>query len=355
MSVTGFIKNEIHHSSFDAPALIRKLKIDDNPAFIDFDVHILKAMEWKYSALFGSLFHAIVEYFFHKVVNGCSHALCRSQVYSEQEYFDVNMEASNNYLLSRGKLSQAPLVHVDLRKTPVMPCICSVDNYDAFVAVVTDEDNFAAFLSNNAIYNIDSEKYKKEVLSTIETAFDCNKASLRPATARYRKLKEDTPYEQSIDKIIQYYYQPANYAWDLKRHLEKFYGVVMHLPLNEFCDIRPEYIVFSEERGLAGSVDLTMRSRSDPSQLYVYDWKTCKKIFNSFRRGNEMTSQLMDYSCQLHTYANLMKECNPNLKIELFVVNITCEDFCVYNVRSFANCAVCHDVFLNFNKKMKEI
>lgn len=179
-------------------------------------------------------------------------------------------------------------------------------------------------------------------------AFDVDKHTLSRAVALYRQEMEDTPYETSIDNIIEKAFRLPNIVTDLQNHLISFRSVLKHLPLAQSCDIWPEYVVYSENSGLAGSVDLCMRDRQDPNHILIYDWKTCKRIFNNFYRNGKSVNQLTEYSCQLHTYANIIKDSSINCTFDLYVVNVTENDSCIYNTKDYRVCE-CRNIY----KKVK--
>lgn len=350
ISVTGFCKQEIHHNDFDAVKILRNLQIPDTET--DYDMHAFKLVEWKYASVFGTLFHAIVEYFFNKIVNGCKHTACQNQWFNQKLYHDCQIQETNNYNISLEILTQCQMPDTTFVQQPIMPCIFTTRYYDIFVRVVTKKENFVKFLNNHYRYNINNESYIQEIVNNMETAFDnADTTVMKSSTRRYRGLMGDRSYDYSIDQVMQNFFSIETYLHDLECHLHSFRNILLHLPLQKCCDIRPEFIVFSENHGLAGSVDLTMRMRHDPRHLLVYDWKTCKKIFNTIWRNKEQTNQLMDYSCQLHTYANLICEQNPEFQLDLFVVNITKNDACIYNVGQFLKCTCCN-IFDHFKKPM---
>ena len=350
VSVTGFCKKEIHNNEFNGSKIIRNMKIEDEED-VEFDLHVAKAIEWKYAALFGSLFHAIIEYFFNQIVNGCTHTKCKNQNYNIEAYKNLRLDDTHQYYMSMDKFSQTLEPSKIFPQKPVLPCLMTLEYYEDFVDTVLCYENFVEFFKNNHRFNLEARSNKKEILRTMEQTFYINRSPLSLSAIKYRRNFIDIPFETSIDKIIYHKYGIGTYMHDLKCHLMSFRNVLHHLPINECFDIRPEYIVFSEEHGLAGSVDLTMRMRNDPNNLFVYDWKTCKKIFNSFRRHHEQTSQLFDYACQLHTYANLMKLSSSKYKISLFVVNVTHTDSCIYNVKSHVTCK-CRNIFNKFKKPL---
>lgn len=346
ISVTGYVKKEIHHSTFDAVAIIRKTKLNE-AAEDSLDLHAMRLIEWKYASVFGSLFHAMIEYFFERVINACPHPECRdSTSYNKSQYRDWQMDETNNYFMKHDKLSQCVEPHEKLRQRPVMPCRYPVEMFDKFVTMVLDVDNFGGFLRNNYRFQMANETYVRDIVDTLERAFEGPSAvGLSRAIVEYRKSLLDPQFE--VDKILRIGYTTGRYLVDLELHFESFRNILVHLPLQECCDIRPEYIAFSELHGLAGSVDLTMRRRDDPYHILVYDWKTCKSIFTTTWPNGEKSTQLQDYACQLHTYANLMRNLNNNFKIDLFVVNITQNDGCIYNVRNYVHCK-CRQVFDEF-------
>ena len=346
ISVTGFCKKFIHNNEFNITNAIRNLNIESN--CIEYDYHACKLLEWKYSAVFGSFVHAMIEYFFTYIVNDCKHELCHQQDYDKDMYDEYLVDVTNEYYLKNGIASQAAGPDKRFRCEPIMPCIYTRELLQILQRVICDEETMKLFLRNNPLLNITNELYIREISDTMSSAFELNKRSLKAATRRYRENFPDNLFEDELDKIIAKDYTIHRYIRDMEEHLKSFAIILSFLPLQDCCDIRPEHIVFNRDRGLAGSVDLIMRSRLDPRQLYMFDWKTCKKIFATFRRDNEQTNQLMDYACQLHTYANMMTEVDNKLKINIFVVNITCTDSCIYNVKDYKYCK-CHPIYNNFH------
>lgn len=354
ISVTGFCKAVIHDTDFHPDQIIRNTEVNEDHEH-NLDMHAARLVEWKYSSVFGSLFHAIVEYFFTYIVNGCAHDECHTQDYNATAYMDWLIDETNSYNLQQGIQSQCLYPDQRFRTEPIMPCRYAVRDFMPFVDTILERDTFAKFLKNHYRFNINNESYIKNIVNTMEKAFDLqnhHSIPLRRSVQHYRAQFKNEAYEWSIDKVITKLYTIERCIEDLRTHLLSFRQVLLHLPLNDCCDIRPEYVAFDEERGLAGSVDLTMRMRHDPQHLLVYDWKTCKQIFKSYRHHKNETNKLMDYSCQLHTYANLMREINPRFTIDLFIVNITHNDSCIYSVRDFQYCDLCCSKFKNFKREM---
>lgn len=355
-SVTGYCKDYIHHSEFNAVELIRKLKVDILED--KFDMHIFKLVEWKYASVFGSLFHAIIEFYFEHVVNKCSHQLCKKQYYNHIAYWDLLIDETNNYNLECNILSQSLIPHTKMNVSPVMPCLYAVQRFDIYMKTILNIDNFNKFIQNNPAYCMENEKYCADIRRTIEDAFGVNSLKcLTKAIVDYRKHFEemDGDYANTVYRMTQFDFGVGKMLTDLECHLGQFKKLLIHLPLSDVCDIRPEYIVYSQYHGLAGSVDLTMRMRENPKHLLIYDWKTCKKIFTTFwNKSKEQTNQLLSYSCQLHTYSNIITESNSEYDIDLFVVNITCDDFCMYNVKNVQNCK-CKEIYSSCKIDLKNI
>ncbi|WBR61512.1 mitochondrial genome maintenance exonuclease 1, DNA complex, DNA exonuclease [Drosophila suzukii associated hytrosavirus 1] len=347
ISVTGFLKSEVQKKEFKPYEIIRNVIPDNISKPYEYDIHIHRLIEWKYASVFGSLFHALVEYFFENIVNNCPHKICKLQEYDRKEYIDLQIDETNIFQLSHNVLSQAPRPHKSFEMEPRMPCMYALENFDMFANIVLEEKNFLKFIRNNVRYNIDFNVHKKDILNNMELAFDNGTPPMKYEVRRYRQSMEDIPYEQSIDEIIFNLFDMRRYIEDLTYHFKNFRCVLMHLPLRECFDIRPEYIVFSEKHGLAGSVDLTMRLRNNPRHLLIYDWKTCKQIFRSYYRENTPVTQIIDYACQLHTYANIIRERNNRYIIDLFVVNVNNHDCCIYNTRCADTC-MCTSSFENF-------
>jgi ATP-dependent exoDNAse (exonuclease V) beta subunit len=82
---------------------------------------------------------------------------------------------------------------------------------------------------------------------------------------------------------------------------------------NPGCLVYPEVRVYSEEAGLAGTIDLLL-VKSDGTVVIV-DWKTNRKLYDKgFKKNNHpVTGQLEDanlthYQIQLNTYAYILEQ-----------------------------------------------
>lgn len=351
ISVTGFCKNEIHHNEFNPVKVLKNMKFDtDNDDMTIYEQQASKLIEWKYAALFGSMFHAVIEFFFENVVNKCTHENCKIQNFNSDIYRSCQLDETNNYNLSKGKCSQVLAINESLPIEPVMPCLKTLDLYSIFVEVVTSREFFDKFfIHSSSRFNVNESHHKRKFLETLELAF--NKDGGGGDGRSGHRGASSSLYEKSIEEIIKSCFNIDKYYRDMDLYLFKFGSVLMHLPIKDCFDIRPEYVVFSEEHGIAGSVDLTMRRRANPRDLLIYDWKTSKNIYRSFGFGKNQTTQLKDYVCQLHTYANIILSRNTRYNIELYIVNITCADSCIYNTMDFLVCD-CRDIFCKFNCNM---
>lgn len=350
ISVTGFIKI-LQGKEFIPSNTVRSINLDESNT--DYDAHVWTLVTWRYASVLGSIFHGLIEYFIEHIVNGCNHEECHKQEYNRVLYKEFLTTSTNLYNLSQGIIAQTINCHKDLRLTPIMPCIYSLSAYDVYCDILADQDRLQEFIETHYAFQIDNDAIKKDILRTMEAAFKQDKNLPLSVKAYRQRVDLDITYEESIDRIISFY-GIGVVADDIAIHLKSFRNILIHLPLEKFCDLRPEYITFDRQRGLSGSVDLVMRDRQDPYHLVVYDWKTCKKIFNSYFRQKKQTCQLLDYSCQLHTYANLMSNLGLNLRFDLFVVNITAFDCCIYNVKSRTACD-CYKFFSEFKKCLVDI
>lgn len=312
--------------------------LEDN----DIDFHVKKLVDWKYAQLFGSMFHHCIEYFFDNYVNVCDHEECKQQVYNVKQYTETLVNASNDFNMSNGVSSQV-MVPQRFNCEPIMPCMKYLARFKEF----TDEviENFEEFFELNSFHvNVGEERYHKEFVNTMELAFET--VPLKPVVSAYRRKRANKPYEHAIDECVDMYYSCCDYKCNLEMHLENFCEVLKHLPVHLFCDIRPEYIAYNIDADLAGSMDLVARDRYDCNVLYIYDWKTCAKIYQTYGFGNKQTSKMTKYQCQLHTYANLIKEKNHDLMIHTFIVNITDNNYAINNNATYLLCK-CRDEFLN--------
>jgi ATP-dependent exoDNAse (exonuclease V) beta subunit len=88
--------------------------------------------------------------------------------------------------------------------------------------------------------------------------------------------------------------------------------------LNDYGHLTPyrtEWMVFDEDKRVAGSIDMVFEDPTQPGALMIFDWKRSKeiKMFNPWQSGTGPLASLSDcnfvhYSLQLNTYKHILEE-----------------------------------------------
>jgi hypothetical protein len=102
----------------------------------------------------------------------------------------------------------------------------------------------------------------------------------------------------------------------------KFY----ELSFGKLIPIKPEYVVYDEEYGVSGMVDILFYNKKKNS-IQIYDWKTNKALrsYNNFQKMSGIFSDIDDcelnvYSLQLNTYKYIIEK-NTGIKIDgLYII-----------------------------------
>lgn len=324
-----FFISKVHR--IDVSNLTRILRSLDFNYIVTYDMHMLKCIEWRYQSLFNDMFQNILSYYFQYIVNGCDHEYCQLQSYDMEAYRNCQIDETNRLNLDNSIFSQMIYRHPKFNDEPIMPCIYALEYFDIFCDVVTNVEVFE-YLYNNNRKLFDITLSKNAIVQIMQNTFS-------GFVTDYRKTFPD--YETSFDNIVKDLFNINKYLYDLQRCLSSFRNVLLHIPLRDYFDIQTNYIVYDEERELAGKIFLVMRNRFEPTSLLMYDMQLSNKM---------STALLLDYSCGIHTCANIINKRNPNYDMKLFIINITNMDSFIYNVRNFQTC-MCNNIFLNFQNK----
>lgn len=131
-------------------------------------------------------------------------------------------------------------------------------------------------------------------------------------------------YEYPSKDIINHFgYDPIINQFNIvQKQFYDFYKI----SFGKLIPIKPEYIVYDEEYGVSGMVDMLFLNKKK-NCLQIYDWKTNKalKSSNKFQKMSGMFSDLDDcelntYSVQLNTYKYIIEK-NTGVKIDgLYIV-----------------------------------
>ena len=121
------------------------------------------------------------------------------------------------------------------------------------------------------------------------------------------------PYNPEEECVIQHIVSKGT---DLERFTEWWSGFILHLNSSTFARdgyvIAPEYLLYSMEYNIAGTIDLVIINPH--GETILLDWKRSKEIVleNGYRKGKGVFSCYDDcnyyhYSIQLNTYRKLLE------------------------------------------------
>lgn len=176
------------------------------------------------------------------------------------------------------------------------------------------------------IYYIDGKKVKASVTTILHKyfTFDAAKVS-KKCSQRYKKDETSEYFGLSPEGIIQKWKGGAQRGTDLHQNIEDYYNsegtIIPENPVTEFGyflnfvkdfpelkPFRSEWMVYDEELGLAGSIDMIYINPDDT--LSIYDWKCSKGIKKDNFKGELALPPLHrfqncnfnQYSLQLNVY-----------------------------------------------------
>ena len=131
-------------------------------------------------------------------------------------------------------------------------------------------------------------------------------------------------YEYPSKEIIEHFgYDPIiNQFKIIQNQFFNFYNI----SFGKLIPIKPEYVVYDEEYGISGMVDMLFFNKKK-NCLQIYDWKTNKalKSNNRFQKMSGIFSDMDDcelntYTIQLNTYKYIIEK-NTGVKIDgLYIV-----------------------------------
>lgn len=165
--------------------------------------------------------------------------------------------------------------------------------------------------------NISQEDFEKARLEILEEWRITNKESTDRGTAIHLDM-ENKMYEMSGGSPLQKYGIGGKFS--VNKDSNKL--------LRESSGIYPEYLIYNDEYGIAGQVDLLVR---DGNEISILDYKTGKSIdtqsyYNPKTRSHQKMQYplhtLMDcnfyhYAMQLSTYAWMTQQLNSDFKINV--------------------------------------
>ena len=107
-------------------------------------------------------------------------------------------------------------------------------------------------------------------------------------------------------------------------------------------DYESEKIVFDPEINVAGTIDLIGKSKVNPNEYILVDWKTNKKIRTGNEYGDTFLSPINDledcelnlYGLQLTMYEHILKEggyVEPDAKFRKFICHFHAESGCKFH------------------------
>lgn len=126
--------------------------------------------------------------------------------------------------------------------------------------------------------------------------------------------------------------------------------------------IQPEYICFSNELLIAGSIDVLAYSNRATNSLVLIDWKTNnkelegKRQYTIKRQGspfyNIKKNLVEKYYCQLHTYANIIERHSKYNVSHLVIVHVSDKGVYEFLVPSQKSCPCFNSIV---EKKLKQV
>ncbi len=165
--------------------------------------------------------------------------------------------------------------------------------------------------------NISKEDFINARAQILQEWKDTNKASTDRGTAIHAKM-ENSMYELATNVSLKKY--GIGGKFDVSTKYESF--------LNTESGIFPEYLIYNDELGLAGQIDLLVKSRND---IQVLDYKSNRSIdlhsyYNPKTRSHQMMQYPLNtvedcnyfhYALQLSTYAYMLQKWNPDFNVTM--------------------------------------
>lgn len=211
-------------------------------------------------------------------------------------------------------------------------------------------------------FNEEEHKYAKEgktyqsvtnFISEFFPKFDQERIAELSANKRTRETGEETTKEQILkewtdirdngtlvhkvieEAILNNSYNPDLYVGATKQGLQALKGLQL---IHDYVLFYPELMIYDEELGLAGTIDLVAITRS--GEVHLIDWKTNTKIRkeNKFESGShELTNTLHNsnynkYMLQLNVYKKFIN--NLGLSVSgMFIPHIRPNYYEIYRIK----------------------
>lgn len=153
------------------------------------------------------------------------------------------------------------------------------------------------------------EKYKNMTKNEIMTKWS---EDGKKASAYGTKLHNDLEMFFNEKDTTEIHFQQM-YTNDYPEY-NYFVSFLQDKHLDDLEPFRTEWMVYSNDLGIAGSIDMLFRKKSNPEEYVIYDWKRSKEIKyeNRFGHGKGPVHTLDDcnyihYSLQLNMYKFLLE------------------------------------------------
>ncbi|ABQ08814.1 hypothetical protein SGHV041 [Glossina pallidipes salivary gland hypertrophy virus] len=341
-SVSQFIKDELF-DDFDANAVAfnsAKRKLGKDVTRFKSICHVVNdRLRWMESAWFGSIVHYLLELYF-------THFFICSKEHDEQD---------QRFPITKSILIQFKPDNIELNKFLLLVFyhLCFGEPYNLLLnlnkveRVLNSKTNLVELILKNNRFNYELaiDKILKSIDEDVESVGNVNAvknnilANSKPDNLLYDMIKE------SMDAFI-----------------GQFSPIIFKLLKNPRC----EYIVYDEERSMAGTIDLVdveekycKETNTIVKYLTLYDWKTNIKLLPVSNKSqmyfinkiknekspfcNKFLSKMEQYFCQLHTYANILERCYNNCIVRnMYLINIQPINTALISVPNHKECSCFH-------------
>lgn len=209
-----------------------------------------------------------------------------------------------------------------------------------------ERDKYITFDEKPHIYTVKNNSNYTSVTTWIHSQFEIfNSNKVISNMMNSKKWKENKYFGKSKEEILN--------IWNENKNNAAFAGTKLHYDIecyynnnpnkndsieysyfenfvNDYKDLKPyrtEWMVYSEELLLAGSIDMVFQKNN--GNLMIYDWKRCKEIkkYNNFNKysTNPIICDIPDtnfwhYALQLNTYKKLLEENYNKIVEDLYLV-----------------------------------
>lgn len=161
-------------------------------------------------------------------------------------------------------------------------------------------------------YNIDLKDFNREQQDILDEWAKKNKDACNRGTLLHKQM-EDLAYNNP-DAIVRKY--GIGGSFQIKKD---------YTDLDIENGLYPEYLIYDDEDGLAGQIDLIIKQGNTINILDYksnnikkdsgYDYSTRKKATMLYPLNNLLDCNFYHYSLQLSTYAYMLQKLNPDFKI----------------------------------------